>query len=246
MTDYIIRQMFRLHLEGEEQRFITLTALASKYLPAIVDKFILTSQLPEGPNTDLIGLQYALRAIEASTIYTRVLSGLLKSEYFFKYLHSEKQIAAGGRRLAPAILKLVVVYGPLFDVWMGYPDPNHPLATVWNSGSPQTQHDIEQEMTEMLEFFYNVFLCYTKESRSSIIKDVHPGIKKKFLTLLQAWSNRCPEKIFGKVAAIVHGIVTDKPRAIGDGLRLRHEWGKRDICSYPGCEATTNLKACSR
>ena len=102
--------------------------------------------------------------------------------------------------------------------------------------------DYNVEVSNIVQLLGSLCTAFIRAPQDEVIP---PDTREQLLPLLTGWAGKYRGKFFGTVALRLKDILTD-PTFKSDVKRMRTIMKNWEVCALPTCNATENLKACSK
>ncbi|KAF9016094.1 hypothetical protein BDZ89DRAFT_1075893 [Hymenopellis radicata] len=213
-----------LRRETEEQQDIILSRFAAFYLPATIERAldVPPHNSPRAVTSDIIADMGLING------YLIMLVALQHIPYLTQYLNT-------GKRLAAVLAERLVDLSPRWNDSMRRRDSRSNQAS--NDGA-----DYNHEAGNVVQLLGSLCTVYIKEKKDKVIP---APIRERLLPLLTDWARRYRNDFLGVVSLRLYQILTD-PAFKPDVKKMRSRFKNWEVCALPTCNATQNLKACSR
>ena len=198
------------------------------YLPEVVKRIL----DPPGPSQ-----KFSVEDHKLINAYIHSFTLLGYTPYLAKYFRSQDPTTQGGREMMHVLAERLLHLAPRLEVAMA----NNP------DRKQSSRHaNLVGSSVEILGHLLNIFVKEPKGSRVLL----PPETKRALIPCLKKW-----EKYFGPISVDpTLGRMCTRARSLLEGnvletieaIRLRKELKNWERCGKPGCQSTSNLKACAK
>ncbi|TFK67596.1 hypothetical protein BDN72DRAFT_842863 [Pluteus cervinus] len=195
---------------------VVFSEFAARYLPATVDRFIEASFELPRPPAVLV----TPPIFEIQNAYFVIIKRLRSSTYFVKYLRSKHPLASQGKKLGRILAERFAAMVQVHGDSILHPDYTETVNTILEFLVFILLLDNGQEPVPVN--VRNILIPFCKDCQKSSHEDLRETSDSLSIFLVSG----CPESAErNDLTKLVRG---------------------RDECKLPGCNITTNLKACAR
>lgn len=203
------------------------TKFSALYLPALVNKFIEAPPLPDGIP------QETVEEFKLNNCYLEFLSAISHTPYFSKYLRSRLPAAQPGKDLMKIIAQRLIDNAPTWDHKMINPpmdrEPGYYEACAGTA----------------IQLFSTLLAAFIKEPKESPIR-ISAETEAELMPWLKKWEQRHRKEFLATVCNRARDLLDQKKSIVQHAQSVRRALKNWNECGKPGCDSTTELKACSR
>ncbi|KDR73653.1 hypothetical protein GALMADRAFT_228099 [Galerina marginata CBS 339.88] len=211
----------------ELQQDIVYNKFSALYLPALVNGFLEPPPLPLGAPQELV------EEFNINNTYVEMMGAISHTPYFTKFLRSRLPVADGGKVLMRVLAQRLVDIAPTWDRKM----LNPPL--------DREPGYYESAAGTSIQLLSTLLAAFVKEGKDSPIL-LTPELKAKLLPWLKKWDQRHRREFLGVVCNRTRNLLEGQANLMRDAHQIRRMLKNWNSCGKPGCESTSNLKACGR
>ena len=213
---------------NELQQDVIYNKFAALHLPALVNRFL------EAPGLPPVFPQEMAEDFKVNNTYIEMLGAISHTPYFAKYFRSQLPSAEGGKRLMRVLAQRLIELSPSWDRKMLHPPVDR---------EPGYYESAAGTAIQLLSTLLAAFIKEPKESPILLSREM----KVALLPWLKKWEKRYLGREFlGRVCNRTRCQLEGNAEVKKDAKDVRKALKNWMICGKPGCESTSNLKACGR
>ncbi|KAF8969649.1 hypothetical protein BDZ97DRAFT_1794477 [Flammula alnicola] len=187
------------------------------YLPALIDRFLEAPPLPPGSPQDLV------EEFKLNNTYIEMMGAISHTPYFAKR----------GKRLMDVVAQRLVDVAP-----------------TWDRKMQDTPIDREEGYYQSaagtsIQLLSTLLAAFIKEPKDSPVR-ISPQVKAAMMPWLNKWEQRYRREFLGMVCNRTRSLLEGQENLTRDAQQIRRMLKNWNTCGKPGCESTSNLKACGR